>query len=736
MFLKSETLVRRIVGFLLLGCAMCLGVSANAQVQRSFINLGFEEPTLTTRPAQTGCFVQIPDTMVPGWRTSHPSATGPDATDTSSCANLNGLEGNLIELWRSGLLGVDSEHENNFAELNAQQASRIYQNVCMVTGERVGWSFLHRGRNSATVNDVAEFNVNSNANRVVTARTQNDGGTGYTAADCTTTAGGVSAGTCNPPALVGTWRRYSGAFTWQGSSGLHNVGFAAVSSSGGITIGNFIDDVNFTLLPYVEFSAANYTVPEQGPVAGTVQIRVLGAVPTSFVVPVAVLPGGTATQGVDFGGITNVTVPAGDYGTGRLIDVPFTITNDTVIENNETFSLSIQPSPANFVIASTQSCGGPANTTTTVTIIDNDVDLAVTKSVSTPTPSAGVPFIYTVTLRNNTAAPTVAPTSAHDAMVAVSDAVPAGLSFGSWTCTASGDATCPGGITSGTGAISGTTSLPAGSGGAAGGQLVYTITATATGSPSCGTITNTATIALAGGSPLQEGTGVQAGFVSPATGGTANNSATADVAVRCATLQLAKTWVNAALNDTAVLSGTGGTNTATLTSAANTANETDTGTAAAVLAGNTITLSEVLGAGNTALYTAGAWSCTGSAGLAGNVLTVGANDTAIVCGITNTSRSTDLQVTKTANPGGALRAGQTVVYTLTATNNGPAPAHGATLVDTPGPGLNCTASAPTCTPGGGAICPSPLTALHTGGVSITTFPVGGSVTILTQCVVN
>jgi len=206
---------------------------------------------------------------------------------------------------------------------------------------------------------------------------------------------------------------------------------------------------------------------------------------------------------------------------------------------------------------------------------------------------------------------------------------------------------------------------------------------------------------------------------------------------RQSTLALAKRWVNAAINDTATLSATGGTNSATLASTANTASETDTGTAVAVAAGNVITLAETLGAGNARSYTASAWSCTGG-NLSGNTLTLTAAHTGldIVCTITNTARLVDLAVSKTTVAGSSV-SGDLRTFTVLVTNAGPEAADGAIATEVPGTGLNCPAAGSpiTCSATGGAQCPASgaLGALVGSGVAIPVLPSGGSVTFTVPC---
>ncbi|APW37046.1 hypothetical protein RD110_07425 [Rhodoferax koreense] len=94
---------------------------------------------------------------------------------------------------------------------------------------------------------------------------------------------------------------------------------------------------------------------------------------------------------------------------------------------------------------------------------------------------------------------------------------------------------------------------------------------------------------------------------------------------------------------------------------------------------------------------------------------------------------------KTASPPGAVQVGQVVTYTIVATNNGPAAAHGAKLTDTP-VGLNCQipSATATCTATAGASCPSatvPVASLTGSGITLPAFPNGGSVTLAMQCTV-
>lgn len=106
--------------------------------------------------------------------------------------------------------------------------------------------------------------------------------------------------------------------------------------------------------------------------------------------------------------------------------------------------------------------------------------------------------------------------------------------------------------------------------------------------------------------------------------------------------------------------------------------------------------------------------------------------------VTSLICSANLQVTKTNNVT-QLYSGQTTSYTVTFSNLGPSAADNAIVVDTPGPGLGgCSVSA--CTAAGGlpaATCPAtPADILTPGGTSLPSFPAGGVVRFVVDCLVT
>lgn len=119
---------------------------------------------------------------------------------------------------------------------------------------------------------------------------------------------------------------------------------------------------------------------------------------------------------------------------------------------------------------------GPAQATVSV-IGEGDVGVTITNNADGVQPGGSTTYVVVATNHGNT----------DIAGVTLSNTPPAGITYGSWTCTAAGGATCP--ATSGSGSLSELISLPAG------GALTYTITA-AVASDLTGSVTNTATLLI------------------------------------------------------------------------------------------------------------------------------------------------------------------------------------------------------------------------------------------------
>lgn len=159
------------------------------------VNAGFEDPAITL-----GGQTIVNESTVPGWLTT--------ATD------------NNIEIWSTGFLGVPSFEGNQYVELNATQNSALYQTLCLTPGSQISWSVRHRGRSGI---DVANVRIGAT---LVSATIQATLSTNNT-----------------------TWGFYSGTYTVPlGQISTFFIFEAVSTASGSISVGNFIDDVQITVL--------------------------------------------------------------------------------------------------------------------------------------------------------------------------------------------------------------------------------------------------------------------------------------------------------------------------------------------------------------------------------------------------------------------------------------------------------------------------------------------------------
>src|SRR5690606_7207094 len=102
-----------------------------------------------------------------------------------------------------------------------------------------------RGRSSATVQDRMRFLIG--AAPIVEVGTTNTG------------AGGVASalqGSADSAAGPDGWRDYQGSFAYSGAGGVTNIGFEALS--GAATTGNFLDDIQVYLRPFIELDGNAY----------------------------------------------------------------------------------------------------------------------------------------------------------------------------------------------------------------------------------------------------------------------------------------------------------------------------------------------------------------------------------------------------------------------------------------------------------------------------------------------
>jgi len=354
----------------------------------------------------------------------------------------------------------------------------------------------------------------------------------------------------------------------------------------------------------------------------------------------------------------------------------------------------------------------------TVTGGATNADLAITKTDGVTTAIPGGSTTYTITASN------AGPSAATGATVA--DTFPAALTC-TWTCVGAGGGTC---TASGSGNINDSANLPSG------GSVTYTASCSISASAT-GTLSNTATVTA------------PAGVTDPTPG---NNSATdSDTLTPQANLAITKTdGVTTAVPGQSVTytitasnagpSNVTGATVADTFPAALTCTWTcvgaSGGTCTASGSGN-INSTANLPSGGSVTYTASCAIAASATGTLSNTATVTAPG-----GVTdptpgnNSATDSDtltpqanLAITKTDGVTTAV-PGQSVTYTITASNAGPSNAPGSTVADTFPAALTCTW---TCTGANGGTC----TASGSGNINDTAnLPSGGSVTYTASCAIS
>ncbi|MEV0622651.1 DUF11 domain-containing protein [Nonomuraea sp. NPDC050404] len=215
----------------------------------ALINGSFEEPVIPTTDVD---FQDQND--VPGWFTT--------ATDGQ------------IEFWPHGYRGVPAGDGRQFAELNANQFSTLYQDLPTTPGTRLYWRLLHRGRNGEDTMRVQigpppvggqEFAPNHES-------------------------GDLTDGT-------DAWGEHTGVYTVPAGQSTTRFAFKSVSAAGGdATVGNFLDGIFFGTAPCVVVSKT--VAPETGAGVGDtltyrVNLKNEGGVPAENVILRDVIPAGT-----------------------------------------------------------------------------------------------------------------------------------------------------------------------------------------------------------------------------------------------------------------------------------------------------------------------------------------------------------------------------------------------------------------------------------------------------------
>jgi len=262
---------------------------------------------------------------------------------------------NEVELWDSTFNGVPSFDGVVHAEMNANVNGTFFQNICLINGEPFGWTFAHRARSGGAATQTVRLQVATSTGTVIqTLSTQ-----------ASTTSNLI-------------WSVNAGNTTYTGASGLQRVQFTTTDTG---SFGNFLDAIELSLRPFVQFSSASGSDSETVAATSVPRLLVTGA--TRNPIPVTItITGGTAVRGSDYttpggGASFTVTIPAGTYY-NTAIPLGITIADDTEVEGSETITYAIATG-SGYTPAHTTTCGAPAQATGSYTITDNDARITLRK---------------------------------------------------------------------------------------------------------------------------------------------------------------------------------------------------------------------------------------------------------------------------------------------------------------------------------------------------------------------
>ncbi|MER7515627.1 hypothetical protein [Streptomyces sp. NPDC126499] len=374
----------------------------------ALVNGSFEQPPVTDMAFLPDASQTQAPQHVPGWRTT--------ATD------------HLIELWHSGFNGVPAADGEQFAELNANEVSTLYQDLATTPGTTLYWRLYHRGRQGQ---DTMALDIGAPGG-VVEQRTFTDGNT--------------------------AWGHYTGTYTVPAGQTTTRFAFRSVSAAGGNRgIGNFLDGIFFGTAPHVVLTKA--AVPA-GPldVGDVVTYRITarneGGGAAERLTLTDVLPAGTtyvpgSLRVIDGPNAGVKTDRAGDdqasydaaaravvfrLGTGASATEGGSLANTETLPGGTTVEyrvvLGLETAGTrvtNTATATYENRLGPtpepltATSDEAVTEVMPAADLAVTKAADTTTVTVGQTVTYRVTVRN--AGPSTA------TGVVVGDRLPEGLAF-------------------------------------------------------------------------------------------------------------------------------------------------------------------------------------------------------------------------------------------------------------------------------------------------------------------
>ncbi len=288
---------------------------------RTLVNPSFENPHFTESTWYSrDSYIPGDDTTLQGWFSTHPTNGFSGDGDSRFKDSRTGQNfKHLVEIWANSFNGVPAADGTQFAELNAQANSALYQDILVFSNEQIPWSAAHRGRAKDNIADVAEVSISDPLNwsgatfngvklYSTTIATSNNG----SISTITPVLGHVAQSNAKAT-LSNGWVKYIDTWAGPSVSKKYRFAFQSVSSANGDkTYGNFLDDIQIKLSPIVDL--ADPKIAEINPSSNSIYylpVRMNGQSKSTATVEIDVSLGGT-----DF---TNYTLEALASGTNGAV---------------------------------------------------------------------------------------------------------------------------------------------------------------------------------------------------------------------------------------------------------------------------------------------------------------------------------------------------------------------------------------------------------------------------------
>lgn len=394
--------------FMLAGGSACADENLplnTKRIQRSFTNLSFEQFTTgVPKPDESGWSVSSPwaiynQDKVIGWR-----STARKETNTGVALTYRG-----IEIWNEKLSGSDESKASQgdyYAELNAHVASRLYQNICILKDDTFTWSLDHKPRDKST--ESMKF--------VLSDMIEDKGEAGDIKPN-----NSIQVGTEIISPTVGAWKTHNSLlqvkaddFLGGQAAAVKAFGFEAIT---GGNVGNFIDNIKVNLKPAVEFSAqSGETFENNSSKYQSINFKIIGLVEgditVSFVVDLKknVAPSKIAEYGKDYkiystSGDTYHEIPVTlsqdktqlqftytvkynsglDYANGVIVKgLVVELLDNELLDGDKVIPFGLNSAQSGSVkLMGTEVCGTLPVSEFSYTILDNDTDLSISKTLNT-----------------------------------------------------------------------------------------------------------------------------------------------------------------------------------------------------------------------------------------------------------------------------------------------------------------------------------------------------------------